>query len=54
MEYAKDSYLYNLFAVMLRTGMRSGEIRGLRWSDIDRKENVIHITRTLKYINGHG
>lgn len=54
MEYAKDSYLYNLFAVMLRTGMRSGEIRGLRWSDIDRKENVIHITRTLKYINGQG
>ena len=29
MEYAKDSYLYNLFAVMLRTGMRSGEILGV-------------------------
>lgn len=30
MEYAKDSYLYNLFAVMLRTGMRIGEITGLK------------------------
>ena len=29
MEYAKDSYLYNFFAIMLRTGMRSGEMRGL-------------------------
>lgn len=54
MEYAKDSYLYNLFAVMLRTGMRSGEIRGLKYTDIDRKKNVIHVQRTLKYIEGQG
>ncbi|EET58118.1 site-specific recombinase, phage integrase family [Marvinbryantia formatexigens DSM 14469] len=53
-EYAKDSYLYNLFAVMLRTGMRSGEIRGLKYTDIDRKKNVIHVQRTLKYIEGQG
>lgn len=54
MEYAKGSYLYNLFAVMLRTGMRSGEIRGLKYSDIDKKTNVIHVQRTLKYIEGVG
>ena len=54
MQYAKDSYLYNLFAVMLRTGMRSGEIRGLKYSDIDKKANVIHVQRTLKYIEGIG
>lgn len=54
MEYAKESFLYNLFAVMLRTGMRSGEARDLRWSDIDKKQNVIHVTRTLQYINGVG
>ena len=54
MEYAKDSYLYNLFAVMLRTGMRNGEIRGLKYSDIDKKKGVIHIQRTLKYIEGRG
>ena len=54
MEYAKDSYLYNLFAVMLRTGMRNGEIRGLKYSDVDKKKNVIHIQRTLKYIEGQG
>lgn len=54
MEYAKESFLYNLFAVMLRTGMRSDEARDLRWSDIDKKQNVIHVTRTLQYINGVG
>ena len=26
---AKDSYLYNFFALALRTGMRNGELRGL-------------------------
>ncbi|MFR7901533.1 MAG: tyrosine-type recombinase/integrase [Ruminococcus sp.] len=34
MEYAKESYLYNFFAVMLRTGMRSGELKGLKYTDI--------------------
>ena len=55
MEYAKQSYLYNLFAVMLRTGMRSGEARGLIYGlDIDKKKRVIHIQRTLKYESGMG
>lgn len=54
MEYAKGSYLYNFYAVMLRTGMRNGEMRGLKYTDIDRKRNVIHVQRTLKYIEGEG
>lgn len=54
MEYAKDSYLYNFFAIMLRTGMRSGEMRGLKYSDIDKKKNVIHVQRTLKYLEHKG
>lgn len=50
MNYAKGSYLYNFFAVLLRTGMRSGELRGLIYSkDVDKKAGVIHIQRTLKY-----
>lgn len=52
MEYAKESYLYNFFAVMLRTGLRRGEMQGLKWSDIDKKANVLHIRRTLKYAGG--
>lgn len=53
-QYARESYLYNLFALMLMTGMRTGEARGLRYCDIDRKNKVIHITRTLKYEAGLG
>ena len=49
MEFAEESYLYNFFAVMLRTGMRNGELRGLKYSDIDKKNRVIHVQRTLKY-----
>lgn len=54
MEYAKESYLYHFFEVMLRTGMRKGEMQGLKYSDVDKKENVIHVQRTLKYIEGQG
>lgn len=54
MEYAKESYLYHFFAVMLQTGMRKGEMQGLKYSDIDKKQNVIHVQRTLKYIEGQG
>lgn len=54
MNYAEDSYLYNLFAVMLRTGLRSGEVRGLKYRDIDKKKNVIHVRRTLKYLEHRG
>lgn len=31
----------------LYTGMRIGEISGLKWSDIDFENNVIHVERTL-------
>lgn len=54
LQYSQDSYLRNLFALMLRTGMRSGEARGLKFSDIDSKKDVIHIRRTLKYETGRG
>lgn len=54
MKYAQKSYLYNFFSLLLRTGLRSGEIRGLKYTDIDRRMGVLHIRRTLKYIEGKG
>lgn len=54
MKYAEGSYLYNFFAVLLRTGLRNGELRGLKYSDIDKKQGVIHVQRTLKYVEGMG
>ena len=42
---------YPVFATMLGTGMRVGEITGLRWCDLDFKENLIHVNHTLVYYN---
>lgn len=42
---------YSIFAVMLWTGLRVGEITGLRWCDIDLEEEIISINHTLVYYN---
>ena len=42
---------YPVFAIMLGTGMRVGEITGLRWCDIDLEEGMININHTLVYYN---
>ena len=47
-EMEKDFY-YEFVALLLCTGMRSGEAAALTWSDIDYKQNVIHITKTVTY-----
>lgn len=51
MEYSKDSYLNDMFVLALASGMRSGELRGLEWKNIDFKNRVIHITNTLVYVH---
>ena len=40
---------YPIFTVMLWTGMRVGEITGLRWCDIDLDEETISVNHTLVY-----
>lgn len=47
MNEAKDNFYYELFALLLSTGMRYGEAAALTWNDIDYKANVIHITKTV-------
>jgi len=47
MEYAKDEWLYELFALLLCTGMRIGEATALTWDDIDYFNNVIHVNKTM-------
>ena len=49
----KYNHWYPVFAVMLGTGMRVGEVTGLRWSDIDFDEGVISVNHTLVFYN-HG
>ena len=43
----------DMIEVLLSTGMRSGEIRALEWTDIDFNNKVIHVTGTLAELKGN-
>ena len=42
---------YPVFYIMLNTGMRVGEITGLRWRDVDFESGFISVNHTLVYYN---
>lgn len=44
----KGHELELLYIVALGTGLRIGEILGLKWSDIDFKNNELHVNRSLQ------
>ena len=54
-DYLKNNrqyqHWYPIFFVMANTGMRVGEITGLRWCDVDFEKNYISIDHTLVYYN---
>lgn len=53
LKYAEQSWYFNVFRLMLETGMRAGEVCALEWRDIDINKNVIHVRRTItKGVNG--
>ena len=45
------SHWYPIFAVMITTGLRVGEVTGLRWCDINLEENELDVNHTLVYYN---
>lgn len=45
---------YNQFAFLLQTGLRTGEMVGLKWSDIDFDNEIIHIERSMEYRHSVG
>lgn len=54
LEAAKEHQLETLLIVILATGMRHGEVRGLRWQDIHFEEQYLSIRRTVGYIARYG
>ena len=50
-ENGKYNRWYPIFTVMMWTGMRVGEITGLRWCDIDLEDETISINHTLVYFD---
>ncbi|MCC8127612.1 MAG: site-specific integrase [Clostridiales bacterium] len=55
LKFLDDHPIYSVYLPLisfaLATGARVSELCGLRWSDIDREEKVIHIERQLAYTN---
>jgi len=45
---------YPIFVVMMWTGIRVGEITGLRWCDIDLEDEIISVNHTLAYYDKGG
>jgi integrase len=43
-----------LYAVAVGTGMRQGEMLGLKWEDVDLERGVVQVRRTLSTANGKG
>lgn len=43
------SHWYPIFAVMIGTGLRAGEVTGLRWADVNLEDGVIDVNHTLVY-----
>ena len=47
---SEDEWILPYFALM--TGMRRGELIGLKWSDIDLEHDLIHVQRSVWYGDG--
>lgn len=48
-EEPKYRHWYPIFFIMVNTGMRVGEITGLRWRDVDFESGIISVNHTLVY-----
>ena len=54
MEVAKRSHNYYQYALLLETGLRTGELVGLTWDAIDWKKRTLTVNKTLEYRHKQG
>lgn len=50
-EYASNAHYYNLYVVLINTGMRVGEATALTWKDIDFSAGTININKTVTRVS---
>ena len=54
LKQATGTFYYNLYVLALETGMRIGELMGLKWSDVDWDKKVLYVRRSLCYFHKDG
>jgi integrase len=54
LDQIKEHRDYSLIFTAIYTGMRQGELLGLRWSDVDLGLKVLKVNQQLQYIPGQG
>ena len=54
LQAAKRSHNYNQYALILETGLRTGELIGLTWDAIDFEKRTLTVNKTLEYRHKQG
>jgi integrase len=54
LEAARGERLEALYALAVTTGMRQGELLGLKWQDVDMETGTLQVRRTLSTATGSG
>lgn len=54
LDAAKRSHNYNQYALILQTGLRTGEMIGLTWDSIDFEKRTLTVNKTLEYRHKQG
>jgi len=52
LKIAKESKHFPAYFLTLNTGLRRGELLGLRWQDVDLKNGLIHVRQNLVRVDG--
>jgi integrase len=52
-EAARGHWFEPILILAVTTGMRRGELLGLRWDDVDLKRGMLHVRRTMNKYSGH-
>lgn len=52
LEVARTDPLYAMFVLVIARGLRRGELMGLRWSDVDLDNRVLHVRQQTQRRRG--
>jgi integrase len=54
LEVSKGSSYYSVYVTAINTGMRRGEVLGLRWQDVDFDNNILYVRQSLQEVKKVG